>query len=260
MKENLQDLYLKRWGLRDWEIRSEKRIEGWYGRRLIERLAELIDLGDKNVLDVGSGWGEFVVEADLRQINILGVEPDKQKIDLCKMRSAIFKSRSQFLATVGEVLPFRDNTFDIVVCGDVLEHTRDPESVIKEALRVTKPEGFFYVIGPNYIYPYETHYKLYFIPFIPKSINRVFLFLLGRNPGYLESLNFVTTHRIINALKRSSYTLEIRNLTEEKIKNPSYSVKWKQFIAIIVNILKCTSLAVYIWGTCELLVKKVGMK
>lgn len=37
-----------------------------------------------------------------------------------------------------EKLPFRDNSFDIVVCTDVLEHLDNPHEVFREVIRVAK--------------------------------------------------------------------------------------------------------------------------
>lgn len=46
-------------------------------------------------------------------------------------------------------LPFKDNTFDILVCLETLEHTFYPDKIIKEFKRVTKNDGFFLLSMPN---------------------------------------------------------------------------------------------------------------
>jgi len=42
-----------------------------------------------------------------------------------------------------EALPYPDNTFDIVICVDVLEHVADLHLAISEISRVLKPQGLF---------------------------------------------------------------------------------------------------------------------
>ena len=49
---------------------------------------------------------------------------------------------------VGEDLPFRDATFDGVLCLNVLEHVRDPFRVAREIVRVLKPGGRTYCVAP----------------------------------------------------------------------------------------------------------------
>lgn len=39
-------------------------------------------------------------------------------------------------------MPFKDNTYDIVICNHVLEHVPDDMKAMKEILRVIKPGGF----------------------------------------------------------------------------------------------------------------------
>lgn len=47
-----------------------------------------------------------------------------------------------FVQAMGEHLPFRDSLFDVTVSGTSLLHYVDVKAGIKEALRVTKPEGY----------------------------------------------------------------------------------------------------------------------
>ena len=47
----------------------------------------------------------------------------------------------QIACSEGENLPFRDNSFDLAVSLDVLEHVEAPEPVLAEMLRVLKPGG-----------------------------------------------------------------------------------------------------------------------
>jgi SAM-dependent methyltransferase len=51
------------------------------------------------------------------------------------------------LASV-DFLPFKDNTFDAIICSEVLEHTRYPENCINELKRVCKPGGLMYISTP----------------------------------------------------------------------------------------------------------------
>jgi SAM-dependent methyltransferase len=49
----------------------------------------------------------------------------------------------------GEILPFEENRFDIVVSDFVLEHLASPEPFLREVRRVLKPGGSFFFRTPN---------------------------------------------------------------------------------------------------------------
>jgi len=46
-------------------------------------------------------------------------------------------------------LPFEDESFDVVVCKDILEHLLDPLAVLREAKRVLRRDGYIVVNVPN---------------------------------------------------------------------------------------------------------------
>lgn len=48
-----------------------------------------------------------------------------------------------------ETLPFKDNTFDTIICTQVLEHVREPAAVLKEFQRVLKPGKKLYLSAPQ---------------------------------------------------------------------------------------------------------------
>jgi SAM-dependent methyltransferase len=48
----------------------------------------------------------------------------------------------------GKVIPFADESFDALLCTEVLEHVFDPTQLIREMHRVLRPEGFAVVTIP----------------------------------------------------------------------------------------------------------------
>jgi SAM-dependent methyltransferase len=58
---------------------------------------------------------------------------------------------------VGEHLPFRDATFDVILLHEVLEHVDDDAATLKEARRVLAIGGRVVIFVPNRLYPFETH-------------------------------------------------------------------------------------------------------
>jgi SAM-dependent methyltransferase len=58
---------------------------------------------------------------------------------------------------VGEYLPFPENTFDLVLSHEVLEHVQNDRMAAVEIVRVLKPGGRLTLFVPNRGYPFETH-------------------------------------------------------------------------------------------------------
>ena len=76
-------------------------------------------------------------------------------------------------------LPFPDKAFDIVFSNAVIEHILGPgrqERFAQEIMRVGKS---WFVTTPNYWYPFESHYHLPFIQFLPENMQRLYNSLFG---------------------------------------------------------------------------------
>jgi SAM-dependent methyltransferase len=57
----------------------------------------------------------------------------------------------------GEHLPYPDDTFDLVISNEVIEHVMDDRLAVREMIRVLKPGGRLVLFCPNIGYPFETH-------------------------------------------------------------------------------------------------------
>lgn len=108
------------------------------------------DLADKDVLDVGCGFGWFelvALEAGARSIT--GIEPTDA--DLATARRHITDERATFAIASADSLPFPDRTFDTIVMWEVLEHiAKHSEPVaFRELARVLRPGGSLYLSTPH---------------------------------------------------------------------------------------------------------------
>ena len=97
---------------------------------------------DGRVLDVGCGPGHFVLHSACRDLEVVGIDSSQPMLRLAQKRL----QRDGLKAFFGEVditqgLPFKDNSFDVVVCESVLNHVPDPHFVLQEIHRVTKSKG-----------------------------------------------------------------------------------------------------------------------
>lgn len=95
------------------------------------------------VLDVGGGRGEF--------LDWLGGEYDRTLFD--HSRWAVELALSLGRADRGVIgdcldLPFGDESFDATFCAEVLEHVEEPQVLINELRRVTRPGGLVGISTP----------------------------------------------------------------------------------------------------------------
>ena len=65
----------------------------------------------------------------------------KSNNTLTKLRN----SDVQYLEGTGEMIPFEENFFDLVIIDNVLDHVYDANAVVQEIRRVLKQDGFLYM-------------------------------------------------------------------------------------------------------------------
>jgi len=97
-------------------------------------------------LDLGSGLGEFSDHLKNIGYDVRGVEGVKEFVANQTERGLDVHQ----VNLEDDELPFSDNTFDIVISLDVIEHLWNTEHYLKEIYRCLKPNGFFIVSTVNY--------------------------------------------------------------------------------------------------------------
>jgi ubiquinone/menaquinone biosynthesis C-methylase UbiE len=115
-----------------------------------------LDKGDV-VLDLGCGEGRHVISAYLEQdVTSIGVDLCLDDLKTTAEKFQPFaesenadKSLHLTCASALE-LPFADNSFDKVICSEVLEHIPDYEGALKEVRRILKPGGLFCASVPRF--------------------------------------------------------------------------------------------------------------
>lgn len=109
------------------------------------RIFELVE-ARKTVLDVGCATGKLLERlASEKECQTVGIEMDKTLAEQARPRC------HQLL--VGNIetmdLPFREEQFDVIVFADVLEHLREPETVLKRMRTFLKRDGYLLLSIPN---------------------------------------------------------------------------------------------------------------
>lgn len=128
-------------------------------------------------LDAGAGFGRHAFEAARRGARVVALDYASDEV---------VTTRNTFgaMALAGEItpdrftgclrgdatrLPFADNTFDVVVTSEVLEHIQDDVSAMSELVRVLKPGGTLGATVPTW-WPEKINWMLSDEYHAPKSV------------------------------------------------------------------------------------------
>jgi SAM-dependent methyltransferase len=110
------------------------------------RITWLLDrVEGTRILDVGHARKQDVLLYGFRERNpqatVVGVDLDRETVLATRDRRTV----------VGDALrlPFRDNEFDAVVAGELLEHVWDAFALLRELARVSRPAGVVYITTPS---------------------------------------------------------------------------------------------------------------
>ena len=96
------------------------------------------------VLDVGCCPGEMVCDLAANNLEVWGIDISEKMIAVAQEKvSRKFKDTSNIHLELGDIedLSFPDQTFDLIICADVVEYPESDEKWISELFRVLKPEG-----------------------------------------------------------------------------------------------------------------------
>jgi SAM-dependent methyltransferase len=100
------------------------------------------------VLDVACGTGKQPMRIAQRNCYAVGAEASMEMIGLGRWVQP--ESRARIVRSIAEALPFRDGAFDRVMCQGSLDHFADPAAFMREAARVTAPDGRVVIALANF--------------------------------------------------------------------------------------------------------------
>ena len=175
----------------DWEI-AEKDNFSVVTSTVIHALKLSTKIGkptkDLIVLDVGSGTGQYSFEIGKYVKKVIGVEPFKQAYisSLNKKKTYETGRKCTFYNTPIEEFSTNEK-FDLVLCLATLEHMPNAEASFAKIFNYLKDGGIIYLTVPNKLWPYEYHYKLFFLSWLPLKYANAYVRYLRRGKSFEDS-------------------------------------------------------------------------
>ncbi len=226
--------------------------EAEFGLTHVKSQISILD-EESNILEVGCGSGILLamLSEEFPKLKFNGIEPyGKGFSKLKSLNEAVQKEGVNIkIESYDQHLP--NIKYDFIYCINVFEHVDDWKEFLLWASKNLKKNGKFFVLCPNYGFPYESHFK------IPIILNKKVTYNLFKNYinkyelsnnclGLWGSLNFVKKSQLkkyccINFSMIGFTIIDDKSIMDEMVARISYDSEFKKrqsFVGKIAVILK----------------------
>jgi len=134
-----------------------------YGR-LSPKLGASSGTACRLVLDAGSGNGMLSYQAYLRRNKVTAVTIHQAEADKAReyfhSYLGVDKDKCEFIVGNLYTIDLADESFDEIICTEVLEHLRKDDVVCRKFFKALKPGGVLHITSPNADHPYNKAFPL----------------------------------------------------------------------------------------------------
>lgn len=211
----------------------EKEVER--NSKFVDSLLARMSGKPKVVVDVGAGYAGTAINFALKKIKTIVIEPSslqRRCIENILKKYPSVKKNIKILDGVAEKLPLLENSVDLLILSEVLEHVNNVQKSMKEVARVLKPNGYAYISFPNYLFPVEQHYHLAYWPLMSKRLFSIwanFLLIIlniqkqntinrdfSKIKSFIYSINYMTDSRAEKLFQKNNLTVKWSTSQESK--------------------------------------------
>jgi len=129
-----------------WFVGKQFLVNNWLKRFTLKGLKKC------KILDIGCGTG-IVLKLLENFGTASGMEFSPQAIHFLRQRNLKRIVRSD----ANQSIPFKNDTFSVITCLDVLEHLENDLNLVKEMVRVCAPGGYILVTVPAFDFLWSPH-------------------------------------------------------------------------------------------------------
>ena len=155
MTKEIKFTKYKKRGAYHWQqiSRSIFRFNAFVVARYQQVVALIPKKKTQKILDIGCGDGVLTyLIYQQSKATITGLDYDKSSLEAAKKIFKVKKAKTKFISGSAYKLPFKANSFDIVVSTEVIEHLSKTDQYLSEINRVVKSQGKVIITTPIKIY------------------------------------------------------------------------------------------------------------
>lgn len=237
-----------------WKRAREVSIErGKFVRSIINQQMYTKNL---TVLDLGSGEGgtskvfsddNFVVSFDLSLIRLqrqfYSVIPKSTKAD-----DSSGLTEQKFVNGSALQLPFANNSFDLIIIQDVIEHLTDETDFYFEVKRVLKSCGVIYLSTPNKLSVFnfisDPHFGLPIISLLKRESIKKYFLKYFRNEDYnrTDIAQLFSLKVLLNLFKNDFKITLYTKYSVKELFNGNKGIVWSDFHLKLITFIKLIKL------------------
>lgn len=179
---------------------------------------------NEKILDIACGEGSLTLKIAKKGCTVHGIDISFDAIKRAKYVSKQEKIYSSFEVGNAENLPYKNNSFDKIVCSSSLEHFINDITSLKEMYRVVKPNGLVVLTVDSFTYPIDKRLKE-----IHKNRHRV--------------IKYYSSKTLNESLKKSGFNIKKDKyllsspITSYFIKNFTIQLKDSKVLFYIVSLI-----------------------
>lgn len=119
-----------------------------FGQEYVRKLAAR-GFSTGTILDAGCGFGGTLLylARQFPQAECVGLDSSEPLLALARQSAEAggLAARTRFEHADVQAIPYPDDSFEVVLCTNVVHHVSDPRALLREIERVLAPEGMLYV-------------------------------------------------------------------------------------------------------------------
>lgn len=188
------------------------------------------------ILDVGAGFGSFVLLARNSGFDACGVEIAPFEVEFARRRLQRLRPQddARQVYHIGDAsrLDLPDASLDAITFWNVFEHVENVEPLIALAARALKPGGHVFIVCPNYAAErLEAHYHIPWKPELRHDRTRAAAYIrsFDRDSTFFETSIFCRTNdEVLGLLRRYRFDLmDIEGLRPMSLSISNWLELWR---------------------------------